>query len=140
MKTNLYRTLMLTAAVMTLSAAAAYGQSGIGANIPFAFRTIGGVQAPGNYTIVSINSDSARVLQARNLDNHKSTLLAFGVPTGNSNDQRARLVFRCGDESGCALTQVWMGDGQGYAYATPRPKPSELEHVAVVYLDHKQSE
>ena len=132
MKTYLNRTLILTAAVLTLGAAAAHAQNKVSANIPFSFRTVAGEQAAGNYDVVSI---SGSVLQLRNVATAKATFLVSGIAASDSRNAHARLVFKCSDESGCALSAIYAGDGSGWSYVTPRPKPSEEEHVAVIYLN-----
>jgi hypothetical protein len=134
MKTNLKRTLMLTAAVLTLGAAAAYGQNTMTANVPFAFQTIGGLQAAGHYEVAPV-SGFARTLSLRNLETSKAILLGIGTGADRTEGGRPRLVFNCGSESACVLTSVWLDDGRIYAYPRPHRKPSELERVAVIYLD-----
>ena len=138
MKTNLKATVMLTAAVLTLGATAAYGEEVMKANVPFAFRTAAGVQPAGEYSVGKLGYDHS-VLTIRNLDTLNATIIGMGIPDGTSNDGRARLVFRCGNEAGCALSAVWV-DGHGTKFKTPHLKPSELERVAVIYLDRKASE
>ena len=121
-----------------LSAAAAYGQTKITAEIPFSFRTAAGVQPAGQYAVIpaSLGGD---VLAIQSVETGRSTLLGIGA-RDSANGTRPRLVFHCGSESGCALTGVWMSDGRGWAFKTPKVKPSEQEHVAVVYFNDKQSE
>jgi len=120
-----------------LSAAAAYGQTKITAEIPFSFRTAAGVQPAGQYAVIPANLDGD-VLAIQSVETGRSTLLGIGARDG-ANDTRPRLVFHCGSESGCALTGVWMSDGRRWAFKTPKIKPSEQEHVAVVYFN-KQPE
>ena len=140
MKTNLTRTMMLTAAMVTLGAAAAYAETKVVANVPFSFRTNAGQQAPGRYGIVSMNQ-SAAVMGLRNLETGHLTVIGVGTPVGRYDGvSRSRLVFHCGSESGCALAEVWNGDGQGKKFSTPRLKSAELERIAVVYLDNKSAE
>ena len=127
MKTNL----MLIAAVLTLTAAAAYGQDR-GANIPFAFRTMTGEQAAGHYVVIR----NLGALALQDVDSNKAVILGIGSPETDSKNAAPRLVFRCGSESGCVLSSVWNGDGRGISYRAPHLKPSELEHVAVLYLNH----
>ena len=134
MKTNLNRTLILTAAVLTLGAAAVHGQSKVAGNIPFSFRTVAGEQAAGNYEIASI-AGTGHVLQLRNVETLKATFLGIGNLESDSKNARPRIVFHCGSETGCVLSAVYAGDGQGWSYRAPRPKASEAEHVAVIYLD-----
>ena len=138
MKSRL-NSLLITAAGLTLSAAAAYGQTQIVANVPFAFRTAAGVQPAGEYFISAVTYDGA-VAVLKNMHTGHAALTGIGSPNGNPNDKTPRLVFRCGSESGCALSEVKMGDGRGWTYKAPRLKPSENERVAVIYFESKQAE
>lgn len=138
MKSRL-NSLLITAAGLTLSAAAAYGQTNIVANVPFSFRTAAGVQPAGEYRIATMTYDgSVAVLQ--NTATGHSAFTGIGSPNGNPNDKTPRLVFRCGSESGCTLSEVKMGDGRGWSYKAPHLKPSETERIAVIYFESKQAE
>jgi hypothetical protein len=138
MKTKL-NSLLITAAGLTLSAVAAYGQTRVVANVPFSFRTAAGVQPAGEYRIATVTNDGA-VAVLQNTETGRSTLTGMGSPSGNPNDKTPHLVFRCGTESGCTLSEVKMGDGRGWTYKTPHLKPSETERVAVIYFESKQAE
>ena len=138
MKSRL-NSLLIAAAGLTLSAAAAYGQTNIVASVPFSFHTAAGVQPAGEYRITTLSSDgSVAVLQ--NTATGHSSMTGIGSPNGNPNDKAARLVFKCGSESGCTLSEVKMGDGRGWSYRAPHLKPSETERVAVIYFESKQAE
>jgi len=137
MKSTL-NSLRVTAAGLALSAAAAYGQSNIVANVPFAFHTVAGTQPAGQYSIGSASHDGA-VLRLYNVETSKNSLLGLGTPDGIANQDKPKLVFRCGDETGCVLSGVWMGDGRGWSYKT-HMKPRERERIAVVYFQSKQAE
>jgi hypothetical protein len=131
---------LIIAAAVTLSAAAAYGQqTKLTVNVPFAFKTASGMQAAGEYAIKPATASEV-VMVLENRQTGRGTMLGIGAPeTGRDKD--AKLVFRCGDESGCALTSVWVGDGRGWSYKAPKLKPSENERIAVVYFDsNKQAE
>jgi hypothetical protein len=134
MKTEL-NSLLLTAA-LTLSVAAAYGQNRVSANIPFSFQTVAGVQPAGQYAV----SQVGEVNKLTNVETGKASLLGIGVPEDNNRSKPAQFVFTCGSESGCALTSVQLADGRSWSYKAPRLKPSEVEHVAVVYLESRQAE
>ena len=134
MKTKLH-SLLLTAA-LTLSAAAAYGQNQVVANIPFSFRTIAGVQPAGHYAV----SHEGEVTKLRNLDSGKASLAGIGVPDDNDRSKPAQLVFTCGSQSGCALTSVRLADGRSWSHEARHLKPSEEARVAVIYLESKQAE
>jgi hypothetical protein len=138
MKTKL-NSLLITAAGLALTAAAAYGQTRVVANVPFSFRTAAGVQPAGEYQIATVSNDGA-VAILQNTETGHSTLTGMGSPNGNPNDKTPRLVFRCGTESGCTLSEVKMGDGRGWTYKTPHLKPSETERAAVIYFESKQAE
>ena len=138
MKNKLRRTLLLTAAGFALSAAAAYAQNTVKADIPFAFQTMGGQQTAGQYAIAPVNAAHS-VFSLRNLETGHVSLLGFGTGMDPSGD-RAQLVFRCAGESACFLASVSMGDGRAWNYPAPHRKSSEQERIAVVYLDRKQAE
>ncbi|HEY7334291.1 MAG TPA: hypothetical protein VH639_05365 [Bryobacteraceae bacterium] len=135
MKTKL-NALLLTAAGLTLSAAAVYGQSRVVANIPFAFRTIGGMQAAGQYAV----AHEGPTTKLTNLESGKSTLAGFGTPADVSAKAKPQLVFICGSESGCALSAVTDADGRTTSFKAPHLKASETAHVAVVQLESRQAE
>jgi hypothetical protein len=138
MKTT-WNSLLMTAAGLALSAAAAYGQTTLTANIPFAFHTAGGMQPAGEYLVMPVSYDGA-VAKLQNRETGHAAITGIGVPNGNPNDKKPQLEFRCGDESGCALVGVKMGDGRAWKYNAPKLKPSEAERIAVVYLGQKLAE
>ena len=137
MKSTL-KSLLITAG-LAFSTAAAYGQTKVVANIPFSFTTAAGVQQAGQYTVGPAAYDGA-VMKLQNVDTGKSSILGMGTPSGVEPQKNPRLVFVCGNESGCALTGVVVGDGRGWTYKEPRLKPSETERVTVVYFETKLAE
>ncbi len=130
MKTNLIRTLLSAAAVLSLSAAA-FAQSYLGANVPFSFRMNGRVMPAGNYQIGPTGSTGAVDLRSS-----KQAAFAIGTPA-ITDDARARLVFRCGETSGCSLTEIWTDAGRGWTLPGPKLTAAEKERLAVVYLGRK---
>jgi len=132
MKTTL-NSLLTMAAGVALSAAAAYGQNQLNAMIPFEFRTASGIQPAGEYRILPVIHDGA-MMRMQNVDTGRSALTGIGTPNSNPNENVAKLVFKCGSESGCALWAVKMGDGRGWTYKAPKLKPSEQERIAVIYV------
>jgi len=138
MKTNLTRT-MIVAATVALSAAAVFAQTKLTANIPFAFGAMTAHMSAGRYEIVSAMPSNAGVLQIRNVATGEAANLGIGIPTVPENAKGARLVFKCAGEA-CAVSEVWRDDGRGYKFATPQVKPSQLERVAVIYLDRKYAD
>jgi hypothetical protein len=138
MKTTL-NSLLITAAGFALSAAAAYGQTHLTANIPFSFQTASGMQAAGEYRVVPVSSDGS-MMKLQNVNTGHVTTTGIGRPHGNPNEKAPQLVFKCGSESGCALVAVKIADGRGWSYSEPKLKASEQERIAVVYFDSKLAE
>jgi len=129
-------TLTLTAAVLTLVTAVAYGQNNpLTATIPFAFHAANSNLPAGRYRVARASGTmgGSGIMQLRNLETGKSVFLASRVPITDSEDTRPRLVFRCG-ESGCALATLWSGEGTGMEFATPKLPAAEKERSEVAYL------
>jgi hypothetical protein len=80
-----------------LSAAAAYGQTKITAEIPFSFRTAAGVQAAGQYAVIPAGL-VGDVLANQSVETGRTTLLGIGA-RDSANETRARLVFYCGSQT-----------------------------------------
>jgi hypothetical protein len=135
MKTKI-NSLLVIAAGFALSAAGAYGQDRVVANIPFAFQAGGKAQAAGQYAVA--RQGEATVLQ--NVETRKSIVAGLGIPEGPDRNQPPALVFTCGGESGCALTQVRMADGRTWKFKAPSLKPYEAARVEVVRLDGQNAE
>jgi hypothetical protein len=135
MKTKI-NSLSVIAAGFALSAAGAYGQDQVVAHIPFAFHVNGQVQAAGEYSIA--HQGVVTVLQ--NVDTSKKILAGMGVPEDNNRNKPPSLIFTCGDESGCTLTQARLADGRAWKYNAPRPKASEEARVIVIYLESAEAE
>jgi hypothetical protein len=127
---------LLTAAGFALIAAAAYGQDRLAANVPFSFRTIAGVQQAGQYAVVH----DGDVTKLENLATRNSTWVGIGVRDGDGQPNAPRLVFTCGNESGCALTGVRIADGREWRFQAPKLKSSEEARVAVIYLGSKDAD
>ena len=112
MKKSLIRTLTLTAAALTLGTAA-YAQTRLIAEVPFSFRVNGSVLPAGNYDIGPSTPGTLSVLKLADRHSHKSALvLANGANEGEKG--RQRLIFRCGDVTGCALIQAWAGSSPNH--------------------------
>jgi hypothetical protein len=108
---------MLTAALLVLSAGAAYGQDReTTAEIPFAFRAVGSDLPAGRYKVVRSTGYSSN-MQLQNIDTGKSVFInARTSVTDSKKDERPRLVFRCGGEEGCALARLWEGTSDGLEF------------------------
>src|SRR5258708_21919321 len=124
MKTS-FSTLMLAAAGLVVSTAIVDGQTRITADIPFAFRTTAGMQPAGQYALapMSMNGNAIRL---ENLSTGQSVMFTSGAPDGDR-ELKPRLVFHCGDQAGCMLAGLWMGNGQGWTFPAPRKKTAEFE-------------
>jgi hypothetical protein len=129
---------MLTAALLTLVATAAYSQTdAMTAKITFAFRAVGSDLPAGLYKVTRPpgGSGSSRTLELRNMDTGKTVFIAARVPVTESEDARPRLIFRCGGEEGCSLATLWSGTGSGLEFPTPALTASQRERHETIYLD-----
>ena len=75
-----------------------------------------------------------------NQDSGHTKFATTAAPGADSRDPSPKLVFRCGDESGCALSVVQLANGRAWKLRTPHLKPSEMERIAVIYFDRKQGD
>ncbi|HEY6340504.1 MAG TPA: hypothetical protein VIY49_03355 [Bryobacteraceae bacterium] len=135
MKTKI-NSLLVIAAGFALSAAGAYGQDRVVAHIPFAFYAGGQVQAAGEYSI----AQQGVVTVLQNADTGRKISAGMGVAEDNNANKPPSLIFTCGDESGCTLTQARLADGRAWKYSAPRPKASEEARVIVIYLESAEAE
>jgi hypothetical protein len=135
MKTNLIRTLILTAVSV-----AAYGQSNMNADVPFGFRAAGEYYTAGAYTISQYGHSGSGILVLVNTESRLTRFLTTKAPAADAMDAAPKMLFRCGSESGCTLASVELANGRTWTVNTPHLKPSELERIAVIYLDRKQAE
>jgi hypothetical protein len=120
---NFARTLV--AALLTLAASAAYGQDReTTAKIPFAFRAVGSDLPAGQYKVVRPTGNSAN-MRLQNMVTGKSVFIHARTSITDSNDVRARLVFKCAGDEGCALASIWEGRRQraGVSHATAHSQP-----------------
>jgi hypothetical protein len=134
MKTNLTRTLILAAVSLT-GAASVHAQDKVAADVPFAFRAAGVEFDAGAYYISQ--SGHTGVLMLLNEASGSTKLVTTAAPGDDSKHASPKLVFRCGNQSGCALSAVSLANGRTWEIRTPHLKPSELERIAVVYFDRK---
>lgn len=139
MKKNLNFAPMLTAVVLALSAAAAYGQPTLNAKIPFAFHTTNDSLAAGKYTIMPMTRGDMSVVRIENLGTGNSSMVLAGSRIQNAAGS-ARMVFKCGNESGCALAEAYDETGRGWKFNTPHLTSTEIERLAVVYLHRTDAE
>jgi hypothetical protein len=50
------------------------------------------------------------------------------------------MIFQCGYESSCSLASIQLAEGRPWTLRIPHLKPSEMDRIAVIYLDKKQAE
>ena len=124
---------MLTAALLTLVATAAYAQDyPLTAKIPFAFRAVGSDLTAGRYKVEQMRNSGATVL--RNLDTGKAAIVLSKAPISESKGAGARLIFQCGGGEGCSLATLWSGTGTGLEFPTPSLTPAQRERGATMFL------
>jgi hypothetical protein len=127
--------LFVFAATAAFLGTAAFGQTTLRADVPFAFHVPGGGVDAGNYLIQLENGGIGKIVTVYNHDSHRSLLaVTFRIDAKPGEAIRPRLVFRCGD-TGCALSEVWTLDG---GYGVPQGKASAHEYLASIPLTVKQ--
>ncbi len=126
-----------TAAMLTLLATAAYGQTPLTAKIPFAFRAAGSDLPAGHYQVGPLPGSlgAGAAMQLRNMDTGKAVFISAKVPITESRDARPRLIFQCGGEEGCSLARLWSGTGGGLEFSTPALTAAQRERRETIYLD-----
>lgn len=136
MKTNWIRTLTLSAAALTMGSAA-FAQSRLVAQIPFAFKVNGTELPAGNYSIERPQIANRNVLLLT--DGHNSKMV-MGINASGNEPASARLIFRCGESSGCALAEVWDSQGSHVNFPKPKLTSAEKERLAVVFLRRSEAD
>jgi hypothetical protein len=143
MKTNLTRTLILSAVALA-GTGAAFAEDNVSAEIPFAFRAAGVKFDAGVYSISQYGHVDSGVITLQNRQGRNAKFVNTTGPLtgagGDRMDRNPRLIFRCGDTSGCALSAVHLENGRTWTLRIPRLKAMETEHIALIHLDRNQSE
>ncbi len=134
MKTNCIRTLILSAAALTLGSAA-YGQVPTVAQIPFSFLVNGTEMPAGKYWIKRVNQTSD-ILMLTDGTHQKA---AVGISGGAYEPAAPKLVFSCRESGGCTLAEVWEAGGRVVAFPKPKLPRSEKERLAVVLLNNPRA-
>jgi hypothetical protein len=136
MTTNWIRTLTLSAAALTMGSAA-YAQDHLVAQVPFSFWINGTEMPAGNYSIDRPSIGTRSVVQVNDGHNNK---MAMGIVVNGNEPGAARLIFTCGETSGCRLAEVW--DGSGAQVKLPKPKltSAEKERLAVVIVRKSEAD
>jgi hypothetical protein len=137
MKKNSIRVLTITVAALTVGAAA-YAQTRMIAEVPFSFHINGTVLPAGNYSVGPMSAGSLHTLVLSDKHTNKAAVALVSSTTEGERD-RPRLVFRCGDVSGCYLIQVWDNQGFGWELPKPRLTAAEKERVAVVPIRRSEA-
>ena len=136
MKTNLIRTLTLSAAALTL-VSLAYAQTTEVAAIPFPFLVRGAQMPAGTYTIQQAMHADPKALY---LTNGHDRNMVVGVAAGYEDTKGARLVFSCRESTGCVLREIWNGRGSGVAFPMPKLSSAEKERLAVIFIHRSESD
>jgi hypothetical protein len=137
MKKNSIRVLTITVAALTVGAAA-YAQTRMIAEVPFSFHINGTVLPAGNYNVGPMSAASLHTLVLSDQHTNKAAVTLATSTTEGKRD-RPRLVFRCGDVSGCYLIQAWDDQGYGWEFPKPRLTPAEKERVAEVPIRRSEA-
>jgi hypothetical protein len=135
MKANWFRTVILSAAALTLGSAA-YGQSRLIADIPFSFRMHGAEMPAGRYWVEQ-NTLARTVVGLNDGTNHQ---LAMGIGETGREPGAPRLIFSCRESSGCILAEVWDNNGTGVVFPKPKLTSAEKERLAAVILHRSEAE
>ena len=113
MKSIANRLFLFSAAALSLGTAA-YGQTTLKADVPFAFQMPGGATAAGQYTVQLDSTASGKIVHINNRQTRRSALSLANKLDSKAHEAIApRLVFRCG-QAGCQLSEVWTPEG-GYS-------------------------
>jgi hypothetical protein len=145
MKTNLTRTLIM-GAVALAGTAVAFADDNVSAQIPFAFQAGGVKFYAGAYSISQYGHNDAGVLTLQNRLGRDTKFVNTmshapeASPASDSKYPRAKLVFRCREASGCALSAVQMENGRTWTLRIPRRNAIEAERIAVIYLDKNHAD
>ena len=132
------RTIVLSA-VAVMAGVAAQGETRVAAaQVGFGFRAGGAEFQAGTYQLSEYPFPDIFTLE--NADSGRKKFVSTMAPGSQTEDRNARLVFRCSEESGCALTNIVLSDGRQWKIRAPRVKSTEMARTQVVYLGHKQAE
>ncbi len=127
--------LVLFGATALFLGTAAYGQTALKADIPFAFRIPGGVAPAGTYRVQPDFSTGSKIMRLSNYQTRRSLLsVGFSLDNNPTAATAPRLVFRCGDE-GCQLSEVWTYNG-GYGLPVKRVRTHEYLSSIPLTVSH----
>jgi hypothetical protein len=111
MKSIANRLFLFTAAALSLGTAA-YGQNILKADVPFAFRGPSGTATAGHYIVRVENNGSGYIAQIQDRGTGRGVFsLANQLYNKGGAAIAPRLVFRCTEEAGCQLSEIWTRDG-----------------------------
>ena len=106
MKSLVYKIIVIGMGIVGIGAVQAQDRS-ITANVPFDFYMGTNAMPHGAYRVDSMMNGNVVALKTE--EGVKSTT-SWGI-VGNSENEQARLVFRCYSKS-CFLSEVWPGNGR----------------------------
>src|SRR5260370_19992971 len=70
------------------------------------------------------------VMHVRNRATGESKLIMAQNRAADAKGGSPRLIFRCGDLSGCSLAAIWTTGGYGWELRVPRLSADERERLA----------
>jgi hypothetical protein len=128
--------LLIATATLVVAAGAASAQTMTGA-IPFEFRAVNRVMAPGTYQVDLSYQTGAPIIRLLNVHSGRSiTLLrqaAVDPATSWLASGEGKLVFAC-SRGRCALAEVYTGSGNSHAYTVYRLKLVEDETAVLTEI------
>lgn len=139
--TNFMKSMMVTAAALTLAGAAS--AEDLKADIPFAFQVGNKVMQPGVYEVHRLTT-GIPAFRLSSTTTHEAAIAGPGANRDAAKEWKAdglpRLVFACG-ASRCSLSELWDGGAGNPAQAFPTPKShNEAMRTAVVVAEPIRAE
>jgi hypothetical protein len=123
-------------------ALAVSAQAGQVANIQFPFRTTNAELPAGRYQVEALHLGSGKYLELRNLDTGKRVMFHPSSPVVSVRaSEKPRLIFACGEQSGCSLQRIWSSAVDGFDIYQKKSSPAaEAERLAVVQIEAERAE
>jgi hypothetical protein len=139
---------MIAAAALVAAAGSASAQQILKADIPFAFRTDGGLLKPGSYDI-RIGVGASRYLTLFNNDTLEFAVIAQFSLSDPAKEVAtagvAKLRFQC-VESHCTLLDLWTGPARSgphtsaYVFRTPKLGRDDTVRIAEIRITHLKAD
>jgi hypothetical protein len=131
MKSITNRLFLFAAAALSLGTAA-YGQTTLKADVPFAFQTAAGPAAAGHYTVQFQNDGGQSIVHISNRETGRNVLsLTYRVDDKANKSIAPHLVFQCAEGADCQLAEIWTFAG---GYGIPVRHTRKPEYLASIRL------